>query len=157
MRFKQIEASTSVWGSCARTMILLGLFALPGLAQTPANLDPVEPQQGQPLPTLLPRPGGEVSRQSVDEKAMQALIHELVGCGTRHSLSSWTDSKRGIGCARDLVTARFRKFSAESGGKLQVIVDKFEATSERTGAKPSPMENVYAILPGSDPKLAKTL
>jgi hypothetical protein len=93
----------------------------------------------------------------VDEKAMQALIHELVDCGTRHSLSSWTDSKRGIGCARDLVAARFRQISAESGGKLQVTVDKFEATSERTGGKPAPMENIYAILPGSDSKLAKTL
>ena len=38
-----------------------------------------------------------------------------------------------------------------------MIVDKFEATSERTGGKPAPMENVYAILPGSDAKLAKTL
>jgi len=55
------------------------------------------------------------------------------------------------------VAARFRQIASESGGKLQVIVDKFEATSERTGGKPAPMENVYAILPGSDAKLAKTL
>src|SRR5262249_55945271 len=150
-RLGQREGCTSVFGHCAKAILLLGLFALPSLAQMPVTLDPAEPQQGQPHPTLLARPGGEINRQSVDEKAMQALIHELVGCGTRHSLSSWTDSKRGIGCARDLVAARFRKISAELGGKLQVIVDKFEATSERTGAKPAPMENVYAILPGSDP------
>jgi hypothetical protein len=133
------------------------LFATPVAAPNAQAQDPAEPQEGQPHPTFLPRPEGAIVRQSVDEKAMQALIHELVGCGTRHSLSSWTDSKRGIGCARDIVAARFRQISSESGGKLQVIVDKFEATAERTGGKPVPMENVYAILPGSDAKLTKTL
>jgi hypothetical protein len=157
MRLRKSIVRNSARNSSILTILLAGLFAIPVLAQSSTPQDPAEPQQGQPHPTLLARPGGEVTRQSVDEKAMQTLIHELVGCGTRHSLSSWTDSKRGIGCARDLVAARFRKISAESGGKLQVIVDKFEATSERTGGKPAPMENVYAILPGSDPKLAKTL
>jgi len=137
--------------------LLAGILAIPVLSQRAAAQDPAEPQRGKPQPTLLPRPGGAISRASVDEKAIEALIHELVGCGTRHSLSSWTDSKRGIGCARDIVAARFRQIASESGGKLQVIVDKFEATSERTGGKPAPMENVYAILPGSDAKLAKTL
>jgi hypothetical protein len=36
-------------------------------------------------------------------------------------------------------------------------VDKFESTSARTSDKAIPLENVYAILPGSDPKLAKTI
>lgn len=158
MGFRQIEVCTSVSANCARAMVLLGLLALPLVAQNAAPQDPVEPQQGKPQPTLLPRPsGGAIERRSVDEKSMEALIHELVGCGTRHSLSPWTDSKRGIGCARDLVAARFRQIAAESGGKLQIIVDKFEASSERTGGKPAPMENVYAILPGADPKLTKTL
>jgi len=40
---------------------------------------------------------------------------------------------------------------------LQLVVDKFESTSERTSSKPIPLENVYAILPGSDPKMAKTI
>ena len=157
MRLRQIEVRTSVWANCARSLVLLVLFATPVAAPNAQAQDPAEPQEGQPHPTFLPRPEGAIVRQSVDEKAMQALIHELVGCGTRHSLSSWTDSKRGIGCARDIVAARFRQISSESGGKLQVIVDKFEATAERTGGKPVPMENVYAILPGSDAKLTKTL
>jgi len=53
--------------------------------------------------------------------------------------------------------ARLNEIAKASGGKLQIIVDKFEATSKRTGGKPAPMENVYALLPGSDEKLAKTL
>jgi len=88
---------------------------------------------------------------------MRALIHSLVGCGTRLTISSWDDPKRGIGCARDVVAARFNAIAKETGGKLQVVVDKFEMTSERTGGHPAPMENVYAILPGKDEKLAKTV
>ena len=35
-------------------------------------------------------------------------------------------------------------------------MDKFQATSPRTSNAPAPMENVYALLPGSDAKLART-
>ncbi|HXH66095.1 MAG TPA: M28 family peptidase [Candidatus Limnocylindrales bacterium] len=106
---------------------------------------------------LLPRPKGAISRQSVDEKSMRALIHQLVGCGTRLTISSWTDPKRGVGCGRDQVVARLNEIAKESGGRLQVVVDKFEAASKRTSGNPVPMENIYAILPGSDPKFAKTV
>jgi hypothetical protein len=93
----------------------------------------------------------------VDEKSMRALIGKLVACGTRLTLSSWADPKRGIGCGRDAIAARFHEIAKDSNGKLQVVVDKFESTSERTSSKPIPLENVYAILPGSDPKMAKTI
>ena len=86
MRFRQIGARSSVWANCARAMVLLGLFTISDAAQNTPAQDPGEPQQGQPHPELLSRPGGAIARQSVDEKAMQVLIHELVGCGTRHSL-----------------------------------------------------------------------
>jgi hypothetical protein len=119
--------------------------------------DPAEPFTGAPHPKILPRPAGRVARQSVDEKSMRALIHELVGCGTRLTLSSWDDPKRGAGCGRDKIVARFNEIAKESGGKLQVTVDKFESTAARTGNKPVPLENVYAILPGTDERLSKTL
>jgi hypothetical protein len=129
----------------------------PTFAQQFAPRDPAEPQQGQPHPKLLPRPLAAIARQSVDEKSMRALIDQLVSCGTRLSLSSWTDAKRGIGCGRDHIVARLNEITKESGGKLQVVVDKFDSTSERTSGKPLQLESVYAILPGSDPRLAKTL
>jgi hypothetical protein len=119
--------------------------------------DPAEPLTGTPHAKILPRPAGAIARASVNEKSMSALIHELVGCGTRLTLSSWTDPKRGAGCGRDKVVARFNEIAKDSGGRLQVVVDKFESTSARTGDKPIPLENVYAILPGSDEKLAKTI
>ena len=138
------------------TVCLCTAALSPSFAQQ-APRDPAEPQQGQPHPNLLPRPAAAVSRQNVDEKSMRALIDQLVACGTRLSLSSWTDPQRGIGCARDRIVARLNEIAKDSGGKLQVVVDKFESTSERTSGKPLHLESVYAILPGSDPKLAKTL
>lgn len=125
--------------------------------QQTAPRDPAEPPQAKPQPKILPRPSGAIARQSIDEKSMRTLIHNLVSCGTRLTLSSWTDAKRGIGCGRDAIVARLNEIAKDSGGKLQVVVDKFEMTSERTSGKPVPLENVYAILPGSDPTLAKTL
>ena len=138
-------------------LVALAFATAPAFAQQSAPRDPAEPPQGKPQPRILPRPLGAVARQSIDEKSMRVLIQNLVSCGTRLTLSSWTDPKRGIGCGRDFVLARLNDIAKESGGKLQVVIDKFESKSERTGPNPAHLENVYAILPGSDPKLAKTL
>src|SRR5437879_7730475 len=150
-------------GPLHRTLLAISLAASvsfsigssPAHAQQSAPRDPAEPQQNQPHPKLLPRPTGAIPRQSVDEKSMRALIDQLVSCGTRLSLSSWTDPKRGIGCARDQIVARLNEIAKDSGGKLQIVVDKFDSTSERTSGNPLPLQSFYAILPGSDPQLAK--
>jgi hypothetical protein len=131
---------------------ILAAIVTPQLA---AQRDPAEPLSGQPAPKLLPRPTGAIARAEVNEAGMRALVEQLVACGTRNSLSSWDDPKRGVGCGRDHVVARLKEISEASGGGLQIVVDKFEATSSRTYGKPAPFENVYAILPGSDPALAK--
>lgn len=88
---------------------------------------------------------------------MRSLIDELVSCGTRNSLSSWTEPKRGVGCGRDHIVARWNEIAKSAGGRLQVTVDKFDATSARTNNKPVHMENVYGVLPGRDAQLAKTV
>jgi hypothetical protein len=128
----------------------------PAKAQSVSH-DPAEPLQGRPHPKILPRPAGAISRQSVNEKTMRDLIHEQVSCGTRLTLSSWTDPKRGIGCGRDFIVTRFNAIAKDSDGKLQIVVDKFEMTADRTAGKPVHLENVYGILPGTDAALAKTV
>src|SRR6184192_1061539 len=138
---------------------LLSLKLAAGLAfaqQAPPR-DPAVPPPGKPQVKSLPRPASAIRRQSIDEKSMRTLIHSLVSCGTRLTLSSWSDPKRGIGCGRDAIVARLNDIAKDSGGKLQVVVDRFESTSERTSGKPIPLENVYAMLPGADPTLSKTL
>jgi len=134
---------------------LVGLGVANG-QQAPVR-DPAEGPQAKAQAKVPAKPAGAIARQSIDEKSMRALIHDLVSCGTRLTLSSWTDPKRGVGCGRDFAVARLNEIAKESGGKLQIVVDKFEMQNERTGPQPVHLENVYAILPGTDPALAKTV
>jgi hypothetical protein len=121
--------------------------------------DPAEPPGGLPEGRLAApaAPAGAIARGAVDEAALRAIVEELAACGTRQSLSSWTDPRRGVGCGRDRVLARFKAIARASGGRLQVSVDRFEAESPRTGGKPAHLENVLALLPGTDPGLARTV
>ena len=119
--------------------------------------DPAEPLGGKVDTKSPPAPPQSISRSSIDEAFLRSVIEELAACGTRHSLSSWDNPQHGIGCGRDHVLARYRQIATESGGKLQVSVDRFEATSDRTAGKPAHLENVWAILPGTDPVLTKTV
>jgi hypothetical protein len=141
----------------AAALSLLAAASKPSFAQSAVSHDPAEPLQKVAKPKPLPRPTGAVARASVSEKSMRALIEEMVACGTRLTLSSWTDPKRGVGCARDHIVARLNEIAEDSGGRLQVFIDRFEATSARTGDKPVHLENVYGILPGTDPTLEKTV
>jgi hypothetical protein len=86
----------------------------------------------------------------------RTIVESLVACGTRHSLSSWTDTKRGIGCGRDVVLRHLEAVENESGKRMRVVVDKFETSAPRTKNVPVHMENVYGILPGTDPALERT-
>jgi hypothetical protein len=151
-------AFTAVLMAAALASIMVALRTAPAHAAGPraADQDPAEPAAGRPSPKLLPPPAGAVARAAIDEGSMRATIEELVSCGTRNSLSSWDDPQRGIGCGRDKIVARLDAIAKVSGGRLQVTVDKFQATAPRTNNQPVPLENVYAILPGSDPQLART-
>jgi hypothetical protein len=136
----------------AAAAMLFSLVAIPARAQ-----DPAEPPGGKPTPKLLAWPSGKIARTAVSEKDLRGTITQLVACGTRSSLSSWTDPKRGIGCGRDHIVARFDRIAKASGGRLKIVVDKWEVTGPRTGGKPMHLENVYAILPGTDPVMKKTI
>ena len=118
--------------------------------------DPTEPASGKPEAQIRPRPDGAIARAEINDAGMKSLIEQMVACGTRHSLSSWSDSQHGIGCGRDRVLARMNEIAKASSARLQIVVDKFEAQGQRTANKPAPFENIYAILPGGDPALAKT-
>ncbi len=130
-------------------------------ARAPLSRDPAEPAVGSPArgaDNLPPAPPtGVVARGAVDEAALRATVETLAACGTRHSLSSWSDPKRGIGCGRDRVLAAFQAIAHANGDRLQVSVDHFTATAPRTNDRPVPLENVLALLPGSDPALGKTV
>ena len=85
---------------------------------------------------------------------LKQIDSDLVACGTRQSLSSWTDPKRGIGCARDRIVEFDERIAAREPGS-RVVVDRFEASSERTHGA-APLENVYLVMEGADPVLKNT-
>src|ERR1700692_2371634 len=76
-----VRHSVRKW--CASAMITASLLAPSYSAQQVVPRDPAEPLRGEPQPKLLPRPAGAIARESIDEKSMQALIHQMVACGTR--------------------------------------------------------------------------
>ena len=87
---------------------------------------------------------------------LRSIDEALVACGTRHTLSSSSDPKRGIGCARDKIVASFNE-AARADPKAKVVVDRFETSGERTGGKSVALDNVYLVLPGADPALKSTV
>ena len=81
---------------------------------------------------------------------MKATVVTLVGFGTRHTLSTTTDPKRGIGAARDWAASRFRAIAADCGGciKVERISRSFTGPRAPNGVV---VEDVLGIQPGRDP------
>ena len=91
-----------------------------------------------------------VSEVSAD--SLKMYIHTLVGFGTRNTLSTQTDPKRGIGAARNWVLKKFNEFAKTSGGRLTTIIDTITLLPDgkRIDA-PTLLGNVMATLKGTDP------
>jgi hypothetical protein len=123
-----------------RTEAFFALLAIPAALAA-------EPPAGQPAANVLPRPAGAISPDAIDVPYLRAFDEELIARGTRLSLSSWDDPHRGVGCARDRIRTRYQQIAKDSGGRLQVSVDSFDATSPRTSNQAAHFENIVAILP----------
>ncbi|MBM3929571.1 MAG: M20/M25/M40 family metallo-hydrolase, partial [Sphingomonadales bacterium] len=97
---------------------------------------------------LAPLPAAAQDRPS--PRVLETTVRTLAGFGTRHSLSSTTDPKRGIGAARDWTAREFERIAAACNGCLTV-----ERLSRRFTGPRAPdgvvIENVLGIQPGSDP------
>jgi Zn-dependent M28 family amino/carboxypeptidase len=83
-----------------------------------------------------------------DPVRMKATVEKLVSFGTRHTLSSATDPKRGIGAARTWGAGEFQKISKACGGCLTVetIADRFTGPRAPDGVE---VVDVLAIQKGT--------
>ncbi|MGN6692019.1 MAG: M28 family peptidase, partial [Sphingopyxis sp.] len=101
------------------------------------------------LTAATPASAGE-EPPAADPARLKADVEKLVSFGTRHTLSSATDPKRGIGAARNWGAAEFARISKACGGCLTVdrISDRFEGPRAPDGVI---VEDVLAIQKGSDP------
>ncbi len=85
---------------------------------------------------------------AADAARLKASVEKLVSFGTRHTLSSATDPKRGIGAARNWGAREFEIISRACGGCLTItrIADRFDGPRAPEGVI---VENVVAIQKGS--------
>jgi hypothetical protein len=87
----------------------------------------------------------------VNPDSLRSYINKLVSFGTRSTLSTTTDAKRGIGAAREWVAAKFREFAKNTNGRMTVELDRW--TLQKDGRRIDTnidMGNPMAILKGTD-------
>jgi hypothetical protein len=86
----------------------------------------------------------------VSAAQMKRDVEKLVGFGTRHTLSSQTDPKRGIGAALNWIETQFRTDSAACGNCLEVgrTSEVFPAGERLSG--PTQITDVFAIQRGTE-------
>ncbi len=115
---------------------LLTLSSYASFAQVTINRDPEIEQMVK-----------EISADS-----MKSYIHSLVALGTRNTLSTQTDPKRGIGAARDWVLSKFNAFAKQSNGRLTAFIDTTTLQPDKRRVDTTLLlGNVVATLKGTDP------
>ena len=97
-------------------------------------------------------PAIEKMVKEVSADSLQSYIKSLVAFGTRSTISTQTDPRRGIGAARLWVLGKFNEFAKQSGGRLTAMIDTttLPADGKRIDA-PLVLGNVVATLKGTDP------
>jgi hypothetical protein len=100
----------------------------------------------------------------VSATRIQQTINKLVSFGTRNTISvnnpDAATSDKGIVAARNWIKSEFESYSQACGGCLEVKTDTFVEQSKgpRDRIKePTELQNVYAILRGTDPAQAKRI
>lgn len=94
----------------------------------------------------------EQMTREISVDSLKSYISSLVSFGTRHTLSSSTDKRRGIGAAREWVVKKFNEFGRNSNGRMTAFVDT--TTLQPDGRRvnvPTHLGNAMAILKGTDP------
>ena len=114
-------------------MIALWLAAWSAAALGGVNSDPI--------PAMVK----EVRAANVEQ-----TVKTLVSFGTRNTLSSQDDPKRGIGAARDWIYSEFQKIAATSDGRMTVELQSYEQPPANRIPTPTKITNVVATLRGTE-------
>src|SRR5215217_6838627 len=90
--------------------------------------------------------------KEVSSDSLKSYILKLVGFGTRNTLSTTTDKKRGIGSAREWVVQKFNEFAKNGSGRMTAYVDTItlQPDGRRVDVAIS-LGNAMATLKGTDP------
>jgi hypothetical protein len=102
-------------------------------------------------PVLTQHPELAALASQVSPERLRAADTQLVGFGTRHSLSDTKSDTRGIGATRRWVQARFSELSKSCGGCLEIQTPSETFTGARV-PQPTQIMDVLAVQRGtSDP------
>ena len=90
--------------------------------------------------------------KEVSSDSLQAYIKTMVAFGTRNTLSTQGNNKRGVGAARNWVLGKFNEFAKQSNGRLTAFIDTvtYKADKRRVD-RDIILGNVVATLKGTDP------
>lgn len=102
--------------------------------------------------------------KDVSPQRIQQTDEKLVSFGTRHTLSvnntGAATSSQGIVAARNWIKSEFERISSDCNGCLEVKTDTFieqpKGPRDRV-TQPTEIQNVYAILKGTDPAQARRI
>lgn len=95
-----------------------------------------------------PPPSPRQIADEVSQERIRAVVERLVSFGTRHTLSSQTDPKRGIGAALNWAAEEFARYSAACGNCLQVVRPSDVVTGRRV-PNPTRITDILAVQRGS--------
>jgi hypothetical protein len=87
----------------------------------------------------------------ISKDSLESYIRKMVSFGTRNTLSTQKDPRRGIGAARNWVLGRFNEFAKASGGRMTAMIDTVTLQKSRRVDTVTVLGNVVATLKGTDP------
>ena len=97
-------------------------------------------------------PSIEQMVKEISPDSLKLYIETMVSFGTRNTLSTQTDKRRGIGVARNYVLRKFNEYAAQSGGRLTAIIDTTTLQPDKRRIDTTlVLGNVVATLKGTDP------
>lgn len=90
--------------------------------------------------------------KEISADSLKSYITTMVAFGTRNTLSTQTNPKRGIGAARNWVLKRFIEFARQSNGRLTTTIDNTTLQPDKKRVDTLLLlGNVMATLKGTDP------
>lgn len=93
----------------------------------------------------------DITRE-ISAARIEKTIRTLVSFETRNSLSDTTSDTKGVGAARRWIKSELDRCNAASGGRMKVAFDEHIAPVSARVPQPTPIVNVVATLPGTQPE-----
>ncbi|MFI2346079.1 M20/M25/M40 family metallo-hydrolase [Streptomyces sp. NPDC019443] len=142
-------ALTAAAGTAALGAALTAVGAPPAAAaeHTPARQH--TPDRDRPATAQAPTRELRALLAEIDRDRIEATVRTLASFGTRHTLSSQDDPKRGIGAARDWIHAELKRYAARSGGRMTVELQSYIQEPAPRIPVATRITNVVATLRGS--------